>query len=103
VAFIKGRAGKPMRTLANASGRIGIRDVGKRKAPARGVLRAQIFDDQGMSQGGQLCQTKNAPGFNGFAAGGFRWLASGAVASAKWIPWLPQKNPARHDRDSASL
>jgi len=21
------------------------------------------------------------------------------VASEKWIPWLPQKNPARHDRD----
>jgi hypothetical protein len=56
-----------------------------------------------MSQGGQLCQTKNARGFNGFPAGGFRWLASGTVASASWIPWIPQKNPARHDRDSASL
>jgi hypothetical protein len=46
---------------------------------------------------------KNALGFDGFPAGGFRWLASGAVASAKWIPWIPQKNPARQDRDSASL
>jgi hypothetical protein len=21
------------------------------------------------------------------------------VASEKWIPWIPQKNPARHDHD----
>ena len=35
--------------------------------------------------------------------GGFRWLASCVVASANWIPWIPQKNPARRDRDSASL
>jgi hypothetical protein len=46
---------------------------------------------------------KNARGFNGFLAGGFRWLASGEVASINWIPWIPQKNPARQDRDSASL
>jgi len=35
-----------------------------------------------------------------------RWLpveASGHLASPKWIPWIPQKNPARPDRDSASL
>lgn len=24
------------------------------------------------------------------------------VASANWIPWLPQKNPARQDRDFLS-
>jgi hypothetical protein len=35
--------------------------------------------------------------------GGFRWLASGVVASTNWIPWIPQKNPARQDRDFASL
>jgi hypothetical protein len=29
---------------------------GKTKAPARGYLWALFFDDQGMSQGGQLCQ-----------------------------------------------
>jgi hypothetical protein len=46
---------------------------------------------------------KNARGFNSFSAGGFRWLASGKVASANWIPWIPQKNPARQGRDSASL
>ena len=34
---------------------------------------------------------------------GFRWLASGVVASTNWIPWIPQKNPARQGRDSASL
>jgi hypothetical protein len=77
--------------------------LGKTKAPERVILRAQFFDDQGVSQGGQLCQMKNARGFNGFPAGGFHWLASGAVASAKWIPWIPQKNPARQGRDSASL
>ena len=27
----------------------------------------------------------------GFPEGGFRWLASGAVASANWVPWIPQK------------
>jgi hypothetical protein len=34
-----------------------IRDVMKTKTPARVILRAQIFDDADMSQGGQLCQT----------------------------------------------
>ena len=54
----------------------------KAKAPERGFPRAQFFDDQGVRQGGQLCQTKNAHGFNGF----------GKVASAGWPPawWLPQ-------------
>ena len=85
------------------SDKIGIRDVGKMKAPARGYLRALFFDDQCMSQGGQLCQTKNTRGFNGFPEDGFRWLASGVVASTNWIPWIPQKNPASQDRDSTSL
>jgi hypothetical protein len=57
-----------------------------RQAPARGYLRALFFDDQGVRQGGQLCQMKNALGFNGFSAGGFRCPASGPVASANWIP-----------------
>jgi hypothetical protein len=26
------------------------------------------------------------------------WILT-KVASKKWIPWLPQKNPARQDRD----
>ena len=68
-----------------------------------GILRAQFFDDQEVGPEEQLCQTKNARGFNGFLAGGFRWLASGAVASAKWLPWLPQKNPTWQDRDSVTL
>jgi hypothetical protein len=34
-----------------------IRDMGKKKTPARYFLRAQFFDYQGMSQGGQVCQT----------------------------------------------
>jgi hypothetical protein len=46
---------------------------------------------------------KNTLGFNGFQEGGFRWLASGLVASTNWIPWIPQKNPASQDGDSASL
>jgi len=79
-----------MHAARNGSDRIRIRDVGKRKAPARGVLRAQFFDDQGVRQGGQLCQTKNARGFNSFPETGFRWLASSVVASANWIPWIPQ-------------
>ncbi len=77
--------------------------MGKTKAPARVILRAQFFDDEGVGQGGQLCQTENARGFNGFPAGGFHWMDCGEVASTNWIPWIPQKNPARRDRDSASL
>jgi hypothetical protein len=46
---------------------------------------------------------ENARGFNGFSAGGFRCLASGPVASANWIHWIPQKNPARQGRDLANL
>jgi hypothetical protein len=46
---------------------------------------------------------KNTRGFNFFPAAGFRWLAFGVLASAKWIPWIPQKNPARQGRDFASL
>jgi hypothetical protein len=49
----------------------------KSKTPARGFLRANCFDDQGMSQGGQVCQQKILHRFNAFPAGGFRWLASG--------------------------
>ncbi|MFN3973346.1 MAG: hypothetical protein ACK4L4_18665 [Gemmobacter sp.] len=77
-----GRADKPKRTGEMASACFRIRDVGKSKAPARGYLRALFFDDQGVRQGGHLCQTKNARGFNGF----------GQVASAGWLPawWLPQ-------------
>jgi len=89
--------------LGNTSGGIGIRDVGKTKAPARGYLRALFFDDQGVRQGGQLCQTKNARGFKGFLGGGFRWLDFGKVASTNWLPWIPKRNPARQGRDSASL
>jgi hypothetical protein len=33
---------------------------------------------------------KNRLGFNGFRVGGFPWLASGWVASANWIPWIPK-------------
>jgi hypothetical protein len=91
-----------MRALGDASVRIGIRDVGKMKAPARGFLRALFFDDQGVGQEGQLCQMKNARGFNSFLASGFDWLASGVVASSKWLPWIPQKNPPWPDRDSVS-
>jgi hypothetical protein len=32
--------------------------MGKTKAPERVILRAQFFDDQGVGQGGQLCQMK---------------------------------------------
>jgi hypothetical protein len=42
---------------------------------------------------------KNERGFNGFPASGFRWLASGVVASANWIPWIPQA----FDNDSLFL
>ena len=77
-----GRAVKPKLTGEKASACFKIRDVVKTKAPARGYLRALFFDDQGVRQGGQLCQMKNARRFNGFRQ----------VASAGWLPawWLPQ-------------
>ena len=37
-----------MRAAGNGHVRIGIRDVVKTKAPKRGILRAQFFDDQGV-------------------------------------------------------
>jgi hypothetical protein len=48
-----------VRTLAAgmASGTSRIHDAVKKKAPERGLLRAQFFDDQKVRQGGQLCQT----------------------------------------------
>ena len=30
-------------------------------------------------------------GFMGFPEGGSHWLASGAVDSTNWVPWIPQK------------
>jgi hypothetical protein len=45
-AFIWGRADVPMRAGNMASDRIGVRDVGETKMPARGYLRALFFDDQ---------------------------------------------------------
>ena len=54
---------------------------GENESAREGFLWAQFFDDQGVGQGGQLCQMKNARRFNSFSAGGFRWLASGVVAS----------------------
>jgi len=34
---------------------------------------------------------KKLSGFNSFNAGGFRCLASDVVASANWLPWIPQR------------
>ena len=43
--LIRGRADVPTRAGNMASDRIGIRDVGKTKTPARFILRAQFFND----------------------------------------------------------
>lgn len=40
-----GQGGRVDATAKEAGDCIGIRDVGKQKAPARGILRAQNFDD----------------------------------------------------------
>jgi len=34
---------------------------------------------------------KKRRGLNGLPKGGFRWLASGTVASTNWIPWIPKR------------
>ena len=41
-----GQADTTMRALDDASDRIGVRDVGETKRPAREYLRATFFDDQ---------------------------------------------------------
>jgi hypothetical protein len=80
-----GQADMPMRAGSMASDRIGVRDVGETKMPARGYLRALYVDGQGMSQGGQVCQSENGRGFNAFTTG---WLPKVGLWS-KWLPWLP--------------
>jgi hypothetical protein len=53
---------------------------------------------------------KNERGFNGFPASGFRWLASGVVASENWLRWIPLRIqhskiviPQAFDNDSLFL
>ncbi|PIQ13344.1 MAG: hypothetical protein COW70_05185 [Hydrogenophilales bacterium CG18_big_fil_WC_8_21_14_2_50_58_12] len=59
--------------------------MGKMNAPASGILRALFFDDQGMSQGGQVCQQKILHGFNAFAGA---WLPMSGFW-LRWLLWLP--------------
>ena len=74
-----------MRAGSMASDRIGVRDVGETKMPARGYLRALYVDGQGMSQGGQVCQSENWYGFNAFTTG---WPPMPGFWS-KWPLWSP--------------
>jgi len=84
-----GRADVPMLAAVLVSDRIRIRDVGKKKAPERGFLRAPFFDDQWVGQGGQLCQTIFRPRINVFQrtrkTSATRWLLLAKVASSKWL------------------
>jgi len=57
----------------------------KTKAPTRGFLRALFFDDEDMSQGGQVCQQKILYGFNAFTEG---WLPLSGFWP-KRLAWLP--------------
>ena len=66
-------------------GCVSNRDVRKTKAPARGILRAQIFDASLLRQGGQLCQTFFALGFKGFRKPEVR-VASTAGFGGKQTP-----------------
>jgi len=50
------------------------------------VLRALFFDDQGMSQGGQLCQREFWRGIRAFRK---RWVPAGFAGFPKWLPHLP--------------
>jgi hypothetical protein len=65
----------------------------------KGILRESNNQAVGMT----WPQTKLWP-----VSHGSKKVASGGcipakVASEKWIPWIPQKNPASQSRDSASL
>jgi hypothetical protein len=94
------QGGRSSATAKGAGDCIGIRDVGKTKTPARGILRAQNFDDLGMSQGGQLCQTIFAALIWPLRARG-KWRKEGGFPG--WLNWLdfglggfltkPLKNP----------
>ena len=61
---------------------------GKSKTPARVFLRANCFDDQGMSQGGQVCQQQILRGLSvrsGVASVGWILVKVASLASAGWI------------------
>jgi len=80
-----------MRAAKSGSGRISIRDVEKNESardgfPPGAILRLSI----GRSRGAAL-SNENQSEFKVFSVGGFRWLASGGVASTKWIPWIPKR------------
>ena len=76
-------AASPAAAGAAGDGFVTIRSAMRENKSAReGFLWAQFFDAQGVGQEGQLCQTENTHGFNGFSAGGFSELAS------RW--WIPQ-------------
>jgi hypothetical protein len=51
-ALIRGRADVPTHAGNMASDRIGVRDVGETKTPARVILQAQFFNDVYAGQGG---------------------------------------------------
>jgi hypothetical protein len=46
----------PKPTGEIASARFWIRDMGKKKAPERVILRSQFLDDQGVGQGGSFAK-----------------------------------------------
>jgi len=68
----------------------------------RGMTGHMRVEYAGTSRGAPVSNEK-CTRIQWLRAGGFRWLASGKVASENWLPWIPQKNPARQARDSASL
>jgi hypothetical protein len=66
----------PMRAGECPAVKSGSAIWGKSKTPARGFLRANCFDDQGMSQGGAGLSTANIARLEPLKWGGFRWLDS---------------------------
>ena len=96
----------PMRAGECPAVKSGSAIWGKSKTPARGFLRANCFDDQGMSQGGQVCQQQILRGLSvrsGVASGGWVLVRVASLASAGWIldknskihpaSWVSQRNP----------
>jgi hypothetical protein len=67
ILYCDERQSRRARATGPVRGCIRICDVGKSKTPARGILRAQFFDDELMSQEGQICQQALSGGFNVFA------------------------------------
>lgn len=70
--------------------------MGEIRSAREGILRAQFFDDQGVGQEGQVCQTENAHGFNDFSGLGFGCVGLGRCGFLPGFLWWIPKSRLGH-------